>query len=58
MNAPLFEVFDRFGVGKMQTNSESCIYPLDTLRKMAKAGYTFRRNGKPWKPGRTSIKTD
>lgn len=36
----------------MSTNSEVCIYGIDTLKKMKTAGYTFKMNGKPYNPTR------
>lgn len=41
----LFEVIGPDGKGKMCTHSESCI-PYEDLDSMAKAGYSFRLDGK------------
>ena len=46
-----FEVIDRDGKVKMSTEHRECIYPLDILQQMVSAGYSFRFNGKRWKPG-------
>ena len=46
-----FEVIDRDGRVKMSTEHQNCVYPLDILKSMAKAGYKFKLNGKRWKPG-------
>jgi len=34
----------------MHTKDGECIPPLDTLHKMADAKYTFKKDGKPYKP--------
>lgn len=41
----LFEV-RQHGMAVMGTNYPSCVYDLDTLKSMQKAGCTFRVNGK------------
>jgi hypothetical protein len=45
----LFEVLRNDKV-VMHTNDEECIPPLDILHKMAEAKYTFRKDGKQYKP--------
>ena len=46
-----FKALDRDGNVKMSTEHRNCIYPHDTLVQMAAVGYSFRLNGKRWKPG-------
>jgi tRNA G46 methylase TrmB len=46
----IFEALDRDGEIKMSTDNESCVYPAETLLEMQKAGYTFRLDGKVYKP--------
>ena len=46
-----FEVLDRDGVVKASMTDRRSIYPPGTLKQLAAAGYTFRLNGKRWKPG-------
>ena len=47
-----FDVIDFEGNVKMSTSHQSCIYSFETLEQMMAAGYTFRLNGKRWKPNR------
>lgn len=49
--APLFAVY-RSGVCMMSTEHESCVPDGNTLKQMQKWGYTFKRDGKAWKPER------
>ena len=46
-----FEAIGPDGKVKMSTEHRNCIYPPDTLKRMAAAGYTFRLNGQRWKLG-------
>jgi hypothetical protein len=48
----LFEVIGGDGRVKMSTEHESCIYPREILLSMEAAGYSFRINGKAWKPAK------
>lgn len=47
--SPLFAVY-RSGVCMMSTEYESCVPDGNTLKQMQKWGYTFKRDGKAWKP--------
>lgn len=49
--AKLFEVY-RNGVCLMSTEYEEAIPKHETLLQMQKLGYTFKREGKAWKPNR------
>jgi len=46
-----FEVIGPDGKPKMGTAQKECIPPREQLDHMKNAGFTFRLNGKPWKPG-------
>lgn len=43
-----FEVLNKLGVCVMSTEYESCVYDLEDLKSMAKAGYSFRVDGKQY----------
>ena len=45
-----FEVIGADGKVKMFTEHKRCIYSPTILKQMAAAGYTFRLDGKLWKP--------
>ena len=49
----LFEILRNDKV-MMQTKDEDCIPPPDVLRAMKDAGYTFRKDGKVFKPTKSS----
>lgn len=49
--APLFAVF-KGGVCYMSTEHEQLIPKREILLQMQKLGYTFKRDGKAWRPGR------
>jgi hypothetical protein len=51
-----FEVIGGDGQVKMSTEYECCIYPREILLNMEAAGYTFRMDGKPWKPAKRKRK--
>lgn len=46
---PAWEAW-REGKRKEVTYHEECIPNMETLLSMQKAGYTFKRDGKAWKP--------
>lgn len=45
----LFEVIYQ-GETKMFTHDKNCVYPKDVLLRMMEAGYTFKLNGKSYRP--------
>ncbi len=52
-NNILFEVF-RYGQRLFFTEDKSCIYPDTQIKDMIKDGYTFKLNGKVYKPKKGS----
>lgn len=50
----LFEV-RRNGKPLAGTKYPECLYGWPTIQSMARAGLTFRLDGKPWKPTKAGI---